>query len=1447
MTLFRRAVRLAVFAVLSNVISCSSDASSTEIQELVNSVVVSLGLQTLTVGQTVQAGAIAHDGAGSTLNGVTITWSSSDPSVASISAAGLVTAIAPGTTQITGAVGTRSASTTVTVTGAPVAAVTVALSPAAVVVGQPVTATATALDANNTVLTGRPVTWSSSNPNVATVSSSGAVSVIGPGAADIIATSEGAIGKATLTVQSPAIGSVSVSLSSTSLAPGQTTTATAVVRDSAATVVTGLPIAWSSSDNTVATVNSEGLVTAVSAGAATITATTGGVGGTAALTVQSVAGSVTVSLTDNPLTVGKTTTATATVRDGSGNTMSGQTVTWSSNTTGVATVSSTGVITSVAVGTATITATSNGLSGAAVIAVQPAASSMTVALGVSSLKVGLATTATATVLDAGGATLAGRTVTWTSSDVNVAAVSASGIVTGLAAGSATIIGTVDAASGNAPVTVTTTGGGTPTATQLAVTTQPSATAQSGVALGQQPSVQLRDALNNAIGQAGVVVSAVIASGSGTLGGTTSATTDGSGVATFSNLSITGSGSNSLRFSAPALTPTTSNAIAVAGPPPPPPTATQLSITTQPSASAQNGVAFGQQPAIQLRSSSNGAISSPGVVVAATIITGSGTLGGTTTATTDVSGVATFTNLVITGPTGTRTLRFTSSGLSSTTSSGVAVTAGAATRLVVATQPSTSAQTGTAFAQQPAIQVADASGNAVSSAGVVVTVAVASGSGTLGGTATATTGSNGAAVFAGLNITGSGAHTLQFTASGLSSATSGAISVGAIAATKLTIATQPSTSTTSGAAFAQQPAIQLSDATDSPVGQGGVVVTTTVASGSGALGGTATATTNAAGLATFANLLITGSGTHTLRFAATGLSSTTSSSIAVSTNAATKLAITTQPSNTPQSGVAFSQQPVIQLQTSVGNPVSQAGTVVTATISSGGGTLGGTTTATTDASGAAAFTNLSISGTAGARTLRFTSTGLSSVSAASVTLLPGAATQLAITVQPSTSVASGAPFAQQPAVQIRDASNNAIVQAGVVVTATVASGSGVLGGTATATTNTSGIATFTNLKITGSGAHTLSFTAPSLTAATSGSIGVSGAATHLTITTQPSTSILSGLVLGQQPVLQLRDAAEAPVGQSGVVVTAGIASGIAVLGGTATATTNASGVATFTNLIVTALDGVGLTLNFAAPSLGSVTSGSATVSLAAAPSGSCPNEPAGFTTISDQPWDQSPARSVRAPLGWVDDAGNGASALSIVTDATSPYQSANHNVIDGLFPAGMPGGGAPFYVYRPFSAVEQFKNLYICVYLKHDANFDNTNGNAGTKFLWPAGDQVQGSQTYLSHDGPDMEFMVIQQGGVDRQLRANLSAPAALMAQYRGQWVRYELEFKSNTSNGAADGALNVWINGTKTHQYTNVNWQMAAARTWLSLAWNPTYGGGTHPVPHNQHQYMDHIHISGSP
>src|SRR5213075_148613 len=290
--------------------------------------------------------------------------------------------------------------------------------------------------------------------------------------------------------------------------------------------------------------------------------------------------------------------------------------------------------------------------------------------------------------------VAGVTVTWTppsgSGAVNppTSTTDGSGIATtrwtlGTAAGPQT----VQATGAGSPVTfsATATAGA---AAQLTITTPPSATATSGAPFNQQPVLQVRDAAGNPAGGAGVPVTAVIASGpAGATLKNTTATTIGSGAATCNGLAINGSaGSYTLRFESGTLTPATSGTITLgAG------TATQLTITTQPPATAASGAALNQQPVIQVRDAVGNPAGGAGVQVTAVIASGpAGATLSNASATTLASGAAAFNGLAINGAAGDYTLRFESAGLTPATSSTITPGAGTATQLTITTEPSPTA-------------------------------------------------------------------------------------------------------------------------------------------------------------------------------------------------------------------------------------------------------------------------------------------------------------------------------------------------------------------------------------------------------------------------------------------------------------------------------------------------------------------------------------------------------------------------------------------------------------------------------------------------------------------------------------------------------------------------------------------------------------------------------------
>src|SRR5207247_1608470 len=299
-------------------------------------------------------------------------------------------------------------------------------------------------DANGNLLSGRTVSWLSGNPGVATVSASGLVTGVSTGAATITAASEGKSGTAAMTVSSVPVASVAVSPTSASVAVGQTQQLSATPQDANGNPLTGRTVSWSSGNTAVATVAASGLVTGVSAGAATITAASEGQTGTAAITVTSVpVASVAVSPTTASVAVGQTQQLSATPKDASGNPLTGRTVSWSSGNTAVATVSASGLVTGVGAGAATITAASEGQSGTAAITVTaPPAPAPVASVAVSpasaSVPAGQAVQLSAVTKDSAGTVLTGRALTWASSNGGIASVNGSGLVTGVAVGAATI-------------------------------------------------------------------------------------------------------------------------------------------------------------------------------------------------------------------------------------------------------------------------------------------------------------------------------------------------------------------------------------------------------------------------------------------------------------------------------------------------------------------------------------------------------------------------------------------------------------------------------------------------------------------------------------------------------------------------------------------------------------------------------------------------------------------------------------------------------------------------------------------------------------------------------------------------------------------------------------------------------------------------------------------------
>ncbi|NLZ31263.1 MAG: DUF3344 domain-containing protein [Methanomicrobiales archaeon] len=130
------------------------------------------------------------------------------------------------------------------------------------------------------------LTWSSSNETVGTVNGTGFLTALAAGTATVAASAESVTGTAQVTVFTPAVTSIEVSPATANLLIGATQQFTATAKDQAGNEISGVVFDWSSSNETVGTVNATGFFTALEAGTATVTAAAEDAAGTAQVTAS---------------------------------------------------------------------------------------------------------------------------------------------------------------------------------------------------------------------------------------------------------------------------------------------------------------------------------------------------------------------------------------------------------------------------------------------------------------------------------------------------------------------------------------------------------------------------------------------------------------------------------------------------------------------------------------------------------------------------------------------------------------------------------------------------------------------------------------------------------------------------------------------------------------------------------------------------------------------------------------------------------------------------------------------------------------------------------------------------------------------------------------------------------------------------------------------------------
>ncbi len=283
-----------------------------------------------------------------------VMWASSNSSVASVDATGLVVAAGNGAATIGASAGTAVGTAEVTVEQV-VSLVTV-LPADTLVQGDTIRFAAEGTDANGHPVVGAVFSWESSDTTVATVDAMGLATGKGPGQTDIVATASDIVGNTRLVVVEPLPTSVAVSPDTLALrALGDTVRMGAEVLDQIGRAIVGSQVVWSSSDTSVATIDSTGLLTAAGRGATVIIATAGSIEGSAEVSVVQVATVIAVSPSIDTIAPGDTLRMIAEAFDDNGYSVPDVDFVWASSDASVVLVDDVGSVRGVGEGTATIT------------------------------------------------------------------------------------------------------------------------------------------------------------------------------------------------------------------------------------------------------------------------------------------------------------------------------------------------------------------------------------------------------------------------------------------------------------------------------------------------------------------------------------------------------------------------------------------------------------------------------------------------------------------------------------------------------------------------------------------------------------------------------------------------------------------------------------------------------------------------------------------------------------------------------------------------------------------------------------------------------------------------------------------------------------------------------------------------------------------------------------
>ena len=954
-------------------------------------------------------------------------------------------------------------------------------------------------------------------------------------------------------------------------------------------------VTWQTSDATVATVASDGTVTAVSIGTVQVTASAGGVSGTASVTVspapsiglsadsvvlQAVAGSGATpsgsvaignvgGVTLDSMALGTITFtqggATGWLTASLNQPTAPATLSLSVSTVGLAlgTYSATVPITAPSADNSpqTVTVVVNLTPGPATTMALQAGNNQTATVNAT-----VATAPAVLITDQFGNPVPGQAVTFavTAGGGSVTGGSAVSGTNGIAVVTSWRLGT---AAGNNGLSATAAGlAGSPVsftatavsagAAQIAVNAGNGQTAIAGQNLATPPSVLVTDQFGNPV--SGVGVTFAVASGGGAVIGAAQ-TTNASGIATAGGWTLgTTAGPNSMTATASGIaSPVTFTATGVPGP------ATTMAITAGNNQTATAGTTVATAPAVKVTDANGNGVT--GVAVTFAVATGGGSITGGN-ATSGAGGVASVGSWRLGGPAGANTLTATSAGLSGSPATFSATgTTGPAAIIAVSAGNNQAASAGSPVPIAPAVIVTDINGNPVG--GIGVSFAVATGGGSITGAAPTTNAQGIAAVGSWTLGVTAGPNSLTATSGGLtgSPVTFTATGNPGNAATMALNGGSGQTGTVGGT-LATAISVLVTDNLANPVQ--GVTVSWAAANGGSVNCGagnvpSCSSLTGVTGIAQANWTLGTAPGTQSATGSVGGLAgSPVNFTATANVGPATAILVNAGNNQTATVNTAVATAPSVLVTDQFGNPVSGIGVTFTPTAGSGSVVGGSQTTV----NGIATVGSWTLGTTAGTDTLTVSAAGVGSVVKFIATGTAGLPTQILINAGNNQSRTVNTAVLTPPSVVIRDGFNNPV--GGVSVTFTpIAGGGSVTGGTQSSNAVT-GVATVTSWTlgtVAGVNNNTLQATAGGVGSVNFSATATAGSPTSMAINSSNPQSATVGTAVGVAPSVIVRDLFSNVV--PGATVTWLVTGGGGSVNVGAGGTTGAGGTATVTSWTV----------------------------------------------------------------------------------------------------------------------------------------------------------------------------------------------------------------------------------------------------------------------------------------